>query len=263
MAEFSVTFDDYEFPRLDSIRDNFDAANDAMITTLNGHGGFDAYGADDSLSNPGRVDVSFALMVDSIDSMAGSIDAVRKLRSYGKRKLYWQPQGTLAERWCWARVIGNPLTRGPINENGKYQEMTLSFSAPDPHWYGNEGTATMVISGTVTNGTITHNGNAPALAYITIQANSGGTVTAPVVQRLVGTTAYDEVSYSGTVTTSTLSMNARSKSVTYGTVDAYSSFDFDHPDWFRLESGANVIKITATNAAAAGTAKFYYYPTYR
>lgn len=263
MAEFAVTFYDYAFPRLYDIRDNFDTADVAVVRTLNGDGGFDSYGADDALSAVGRVDVTFALLVDDADTMQGSIDDVRKLRSYGKRKLYWQSQGTLAQRWCWARMISNPVKHGPLTEEGKYQRLTASFSVNDPHWYENEGTATIVISGTVTNGTITHNGNAPALARITLQPSSGGTVAAPVLQRLEGATVYDEVSYSGTATTSTLTINAQSKSVTYGTANAYSSFDFDHPDWFRLMPGANVIKITATNAAAAGTVAFYHYPTYR
>ena len=264
MASFAVTFDDYAFTNLDTLRDNFRDAVPQTVRLPGLHGGFDTLGAEDAPSEIGRVDVTFNVEVTNRNSMQCTLDAVGKLKYYGKRKLYFQPEGTGSQRWTWARVNSINWTRGPTLTTDLWQPVSVTFQAPDPHWYTDPTSGTITASGTGTLGTVTNNGNAEALAYVSITCGTAQTALTPAVRRLVSGGTPDSMAFSGTVGNSqSLILDAQAKAVTLNGTGEYDQFSYTHPDWLRLLPGANVLRVDFGTATSAATVVVTWSDTYR
>jgi hypothetical protein len=196
--------------------------------------------------------------------MQALIDAVYALPALGKRKLYFRAQGETLWRWCYARVNNINLPRDFSKHTDLFQSGSITFQASEPHWYLDEASDSVTASGTQTNDTITPTGNDMVLPLITVSCGVGQTCQNPKIQRLVSSVVMDEVVWTGTLTAGqNLIINCRSKSVKRDTVDGYSAFDFEHPSWFRLASGANSVRVIFANAGDAATVLFTWFPTYR
>ena len=259
MADFSLQFGSYTIPNVQRVADNF-ADRAVQARQLPGlSGGFDLYGFDAAPGEIGQVSVSAVLIAATRDAMQAKRDELRALSVLGKQMLTWQPQGAAAPRWCWARVASISVPLEPAEHADLWQRVTLTFQAPDPHWYGAEDTDSQAVTTTGTL-SVVHAGNAIALAHITIACGASQTATNPTVQRLVGATVVDEVKLTGVIGNSkALVIDARTKSVKLDGADAYANFEFLHPSWFRLAPGSNSVKVTYTGA---GTITVKHYPTY-
>lgn len=268
MANFSVTFaestDAYVFPYVQAISDNFRNAVPRTERMADLDGGFDAYLADDAPNEIGNINLSFQLAADTREAMQALIDAVGKLKALGKRKLFLQPQGTLAARWCYARVNNISVARRPADQTDLIQMVQISFQVSDPHWMENEESVAITASGTATNQTITNDGNAVALARVVVACGVGQTAENVKIRRMVGSVVADEMAYTGVlIATDDLELDAQAKSVLLNDVAAYNAFAATHPDWLRLLSGANTIRVVMANAGDACTATVYFSNTYR
>lgn len=268
MADFAVTFadgaDEYVFPYIQSISDNFRNAVPRTERLADLSGGFDAYLADDAPNEIGNINLSFELVSETRAGMQALVDAVGKLKSLGKRKLYLQPQGTAAERWCYARVNNIAIARRPADQTDLIQPVQINFQVSDPAWTEDEENDTIAASGASTDATITNDGNANALARVVVTCAAGQTAENVKVRRIVGGVTIDEMAYTGVLTAGDeLELDAQAKSVLLNDADAYDAFAFTHPDWFRLLPGANTVRIIQANAGDECTATVYWSNTYR
>jgi hypothetical protein len=266
VADFSLKFADgseqYTFSNVESFSDNFADLAPTTTRTLGLSGGFDVYGSEVAPSSVGVVRVS--LTVDTArDSMQGTLDTLRKIADRGLEKLYYQPQGSLTERWCYARIQNIQHThRG--DDYLSLVRVQVIFQVPDPFWYEDETTTSQACTGSSTDITVTNNGNATALAKIKISCGAGETAENPRIRRIVDGNTVDEVEYSGTVSaTEELIIDAQSKAVTLDGSNAYEGNPADHPDWFRLLPGSNTVRVVFTNGGDAATVYVYHYDTFR
>ncbi len=283
MADQKLQFHDYVFQHFGSLRDNF---RDAVprTTRLPGlSGGFDQFGSQAAPSEIGRVDMTCTVVAESRDDMQAKLDALGKLNYYGKRKLYHTPQGSNTIRWTWARVNSISIPRQIDQHTDLFQTVPITYQCPDPHWYetNNEawaigdrvaladpgldigGTATPVTVTGSDSWTINHAGNAITLVRFKLVVPTGKSASDPIIQRVNGAIV-DELTYTGDlVAGDALIINSRAKSITLNGADAYSSsFDFLHPDWFRLEPGDNTIEVELANVTDEIDVYAYFYNAY-
>jgi len=127
-------------------------------------------------------------------------------------------------------------------------------------WGGGSGT-TITGSGTIT---LTNNGNLPTPVDIAIRPTAGNVATDPIIRRVVGGAAVDEIKWTGTLTaTDTLNIRASSQSVYLNAVDAYDSrFSALTTDWLLAEPGSNAIQIILTNPTDVISASLRYLERY-
>lgn len=268
MADLSLTFADggdaYTFPAVQTVRDTFGDAVPRTTRLPLVHGGFDMLGVDDAPSEVGQVIITCELVAATRSAMQAKIDAIRALRWLGKRKLYFQPQGTANARWCWARVNNVTVNRAPAEHTDLRQPVTVNFQVSDPVWRETEENEAISASGTLTDETITNSGNAPALARVVVTCDAGETAENPTVQRIVSSVAVDEMAYAGVLVASdALVMDAQGKTVELNDEGVYDDFAFEHPDWFRLLPGNNTVRVLLENETDEATVTVYWSDTYR
>lgn len=247
-------------------------------------GGFDRYGISKSPNEVGQVTLQATLRSATRDGMEVLRDNVRSMLRYGLVPLVYQPtDATDSSRFCYARITSINIPQSPSIHTDLHQQVQITWEVPNPVWHvgtdfgallgvdfilgtsllgGNPDTITA--SGTSTDATITNNGNAPALAVITLTTGAGQTCEDTTIQRIVGGTVVDEVSYSGTIGNSkALVINAQTKTVTLDAVNSFnSSFDFTHPSWLRILPGDNTIRVVFANGGDEATVKIAYYDNY-
>lgn len=260
MADFALSFGSYTFPNPDSLSWNFADLLPDTSRMIGLSGGFDAYGTDPAPAEIGRVSIGFNLIVAAPADMQAAIDAVGALASLGVQTLTYQPEGTLAQRWCKARV--NSIPRSLRAENGLVsQPITAVFQVADPHWYEAEDTEVVAASGLLTTQTIAQTGNAITVCNVTIACSGAQTVHDPIIRRKVSGVVVDEIAYTGTIAASkSLIIDRRKYSVTYDGATAYTTTDFVDADWLRLAAGNNSIEIVFGQAGDAATVTFSWYP---
>ncbi len=263
MANLGVTFNTYAFTAIERFDTNFNTHVPATTRMIGQSGGFNAYSTRPTPTDIGTVQVTFVLTVSDEDDMQAALDDVHALGSLGLKKLYFQPQGTAAQCWCYASVnnINLPLRA----EDGLlFQRGDITFHVPDPNWYEDEDTQVKAASGVLTTDTITHTGNGIALMKVTIACGLAQTAQNPTIRRIVSGITVDEMKWTGTVGNSeTLIMDARTKSVTLDGVGDFANFTFLDPSWFRLFEGDNTINIVMTGAGSRADVTFAWYPTYK
>lgn len=281
----------YTFPTpMQAIDDNFNNVV-PQTTRLPGlSGGFDNFGTDPAPAEIGKVTLSFTLRLDwamhtysesdPAIAMQMARDAVNAMQHWGKTKLF-KPAGDTT-RFCYARINNIDM---PYNENRNssiWQPVSINFQCSDPHWYelGTEqpewgefdwdsgvpwggSSSPQVCSGTSTTWTITTNGNAPTKARIQLIGLTGG-MQNPTLQRIVDAQVVDEVSYTGSLLEDDdLQINCRAKRVTLNSADAYNNnFEYETPDWFTLDPGANTIRLLMGNVGNQAQVYVRYYEAY-
>jgi hypothetical protein len=244
-------------------------------------GGYDAYGLSRAPAAVGKVQLSFTLVSATRTGMDTLRDALKIMRGWGVLPLYLQPTNPAsAERWCWARVIDISMPEDRGRHSDLWQKVQITWQVSDPAWltagnsnalwgdfnwgsgtWGGGSGTTITGSGTIT---LTNNGNLPTPVDIAIRPTSGNVATDPIIRRIVGGAAVDQLSWTGTLTAAdTLNIRASSQSVYLNAVDAYDSrFSALTTDWLLAEPGSNTIQIILTNPTDVVSASLRYLERY-
>jgi hypothetical protein len=266
VANLALSFGGVTIPNVTRVFSNFGDSRTLILPISGGvGGGFDQFGIGEAPTEIGRVEVDFLLSAAEA-SMQASIDAINALPRFGRSVLFFQPQGSLGQRFCYARVASIYIPED-AKDGMVWIKCRVTFAVSEPRWYRNATVSpAQACTGVLTEWTVTYsNGNARAIPVsITIVPPAGKTITDPILRRRLDGVLMDEVSYSGTIPAlTTLGIYVQSMRVTVGGVDAYSAFDFLHPDWFRLSPGANTLQLIADNAGDEATVTVNYRETYR
>lgn len=247
-------------------------------------GGFDRYGISKAPNEVGTITLQLTIKSSTRNGMEALRDSLRAIVRYGLTILVYQPTNPAeSERFCYGRVTSISMPQSPSQHTDLHQQVTINWEVPNPVWHvaGSLGDllgvnfmlgtsilggspTTINAIGTSTSATVTNNGNAPALAVVTLITSPSQTCQNPTIRRIVGGNTVDEISYTATIGNShTLIADAQSKTVTLDSVNSFnSSFDFLHPSWLRLEPGANTIRVVFANSGDAATVKIAAYDNY-
>jgi hypothetical protein len=246
-------------------------------------GGFPEFGDDRPPSEIGTVRQSVTLVATTRALMEAKRDLLKQIADWGKQKLVMTPTDGGLERSCYATINSIQMNKNEGEHTDLWQTAQIIWQVVYPRWrtVGTEsvlwddgwawddgtvwgGGGGFAASGTSTSTTVTNNGKATVQPRISILCGAGQTVTNPIIQRLVNNIVIDEVLYVGTlVAEDALEINCRAWSVELNNTNAYSSaFDFTHPSWFRLEPGANTVRVLFTNPGDAATVQLAYYEEY-
>lgn len=264
----------YTFPdTLQSLSGNF--GNVVPITTrMPGmSGGLDEYGDDAAPSEIGNIQLTYKLIASSRDQMTAKRDVVNQMLEWGTQRLYMQPTDPLlSERWTRARINNISMSQDLAKHSDLWQDVSISFQCSDPRWYaagtespswgdntitwgggakwGGSLSPTTLTGGVVSNITVTNNGKMITRPRLTFVYVSGTPTPVFSIVRYVGGVAVESLgcTLSTALTTNeTLEINPRAYSVlryTSGIAsDAYYGLQFTHPDWLRLDPGANTIQL--------------------
>jgi len=99
------------------------------------NGGFGSY-RDEALSSEiGSVSYSFWLYYDSMAEGKSARESLMAMADWGLQRLWMQPMGGGAGRWCWAVVNNITSNWNAQDMNHKRQRVTITFHVPDPFWY--------------------------------------------------------------------------------------------------------------------------------
>lgn len=248
-------------------------------------GGYDELGAGRAPGEIGNVSYSLILKAATEAQMLAARDTLAKIADYGRSRLFIQPTDPDAqERFTWARVQNIQFVERYRDLPQFNLRATINWQVADPRWFtqGTEawswgdgtawgaapwgGSATpQACSGTQTDFTITTEGNATTEPRITVSCGAGQTCQNPTVQRLVNGVMVDQVKYEGTlVAGDELLVDCRALRVLLNGTSAYSTaFTFLHPAWFRLEPGANSIRVLLANSGDAASVTLRYFEAFR
>ena len=115
-------------------------------------------------------------------------------------------------------------------------------------------------SGTSTDLSINYSGNATSPCRIVVACGASQVVTTLKIRRLVNSAIRDEVDYPTTLANNdTLTINCVESEITKNGSSAYdTSFDYLHPDWFRLAPGMNDIQVILGDAGDACSVQIEY-----
>jgi hypothetical protein len=230
--------------------------------------------------------VGFTLVANTRVEMDDMRDAVAAMYNYGQQKLTYQPtEPTDPERFCWALINNIRMAERKEGQTDFRQPVTVDFQVPYPRWeYGQYlpwtlgdgsklgdtglkiggGGLEIAASGELTEETVTNLGNAEALVAIAFKPGTHDSCERPTIQRWINNSVVDQVSWTGLVGgDSELFICGKRRLITYnGAGLLYGSFDYEHPDFFRLAPGENTIKIKFLNAIDAATVTLWYAHTW-
>lgn len=285
-----LTFGSYTFPAtLAEFSDNFKDTTPQTVRLPGMDGGYNQDGDKTSNTAIGKVTVGFWLVAQSRAAMDDLRDAVGAMVEYGYQQLTYQPTDPAdAVRFCWARVnyIGDSERKDEHTD--LHQKVSITFQVPDPRWYvgtalpwrlgdghqigdvgltiGGGGTPeTTVAAGTLTSDTITNNGNTTAIATVAIICGAAETCQNPIVRRRKNGEIVDEFQYLGTIgNNGELYVSGRLQRASLDGDNIIGNlFTYEHPDFLRLEPGANTIEILFSNAGDDATVYYWFATPYR
>ena len=245
-------------------------------------GGFDAFGKSPSPSELGTVQLQGTLRSTTRDGMEAKRESLAAMQGYGLGTLYYQETDSAQDvKFCFARLTSVDMPQKPGQHSDLQQNFTASWEVPEPIWH-TDGTETSVwgeytwatdkwggtphsisASGTSTDSIVTYNGNAPALAKVSISCGGAQSAQNPIIRRIISGSAADQMSYAGTLgNNDTLVINPRARSVKLNDSSVLGSFSFLHPAWLRLYPGSNLIRVIFDNAGDAATVKLSYFENF-
>lgn len=269
------------------IRDNFRdlVPRTSKIPGLSG--AFDEQGTDIAPTEEGNVQVTFWLLAMDAADMQAKKEAVGRMKTFGKRRLYKQPEDeTQTERYCDARINSISFNERAGERPDKYLRVTINFQVPDnPRWltigteapsyndgstYGSGVTyggspITQNLVGTDNTFSVTPSGNDISYPRFTIEVPAGKSASNIRLQREEAGVVVDELIYAGTLSAGDiLEINCRSYSVWLNGADGYSSdFSFITSAWFRLIGGLqNDFRVLMDNAGDEIDLEIRYYEAY-
>jgi len=268
MANYGVIFADgsdaYTFDLIQRWSPDFADGINATVRTVGMSGGIDQFGGDDAPDAVKSIVLTFYLWAETTAEMQTKRDAVTKLKALGTRKLYWQPQGTANQRWCYAKVDNVRMSQDREGQGDLMQLVQINFHVSEPRWYETEESQVVAVSGTSTDAVITNNGSAPAQVRVNLFAAGAAVCENPTIRRIVSAVAVEEMSYVGIITGgNTLIIDTEEKSVEKSAVSVYEDFSADTPHWLWLMPGANTIRFLCEGAGNSAAATVYWKDTYR
>jgi hypothetical protein len=251
--------------------------------TIGNRGGYDEFGLGNAPTEIGSLRLAWWIFANTPAEMTSQLQDIAKMVEYGTGKLYKKRQGETTSMFCNTRVTNINIPQNVSNLPFKQFRVEATFHLPDPLWYavGTEsakwgegiwgesswgaGGSSYALAGTSTSFTFTNSGNATTLPRLIVTTSGVQTAADVTIQRLIGTTVYDQVRYNATLAASaTLSINARAKLVTLGGSNAFnSSFTFKTADWLPLAPGANSLRVLMDNPSDAATLSIYAFAPYR
>lgn len=275
-----------------SLRDNFrDLVQQA--TRLPGlSGGINEYGTGPSPRAIGNVQTVFWLLADeklAPDAQAVQMQTLKsevaKMSSFGVKRLYKQPMdASLDQRYCEASISNISYTETSADQPHARLRVQVNWQVTNPRWYsqGTEapawgdgslwgggtswgGTAPdYAVSGTSTEFTVTTLGNAETYPRIIIECGAAETAENIRVQRIDNGTVVDQVRYAGVLgNNDRLVINTRANTVRKNGISHYTSdFTYNNAGWFKLQPGANSIRVLMENSGDAANLEFRYYEAY-
>lgn len=286
-----LTFGAYTFPvTLAEFSDNFGDTTPQSIKLPGIDGAYNQDGDGAANTAIGKVIVGFMLVTQSRDDMDTARDAVSAMTTYGLQQLIYQPTDPDDDtRYCYARVNYINLPERKDEHTDLHQKVTVTFQVPDPHWYvttgslwqigvgghtigetdltiGGGGTpVTINASGLSTTGSVTNNGNAVAIPTIAIRCGASQTFVNPTIRRIKNGEIADEFTYTGTIgNNGEMIITGKTQRAVYnGASILGANFSYEHPDFLRLEPGANDIRVISTDAGSAATVTIWHQDTYR
>lgn len=290
MTSGVLTFGAYTFPAtLAEFNDNFADTTPQTVKLPGMDGGYNSDGDAASNTAVGKVTVGFTLVSQTREGMDDLRDAVNAMVHYGLQQLTYQPTDSGdPTRFCWARVNYINIAERKDEHTDLHQKVSVIFQAPDPRWLvdaaapwrigdghligdtgltiGGDGTpATIAASGTSTTGSITNTGNAPTIATVAIRCDASHTFVNPTIRRYKSGEIVDEFTYTGTIgNNGELLVSGRTQQVFLdGDSVLGANFSYEHPDFLRLEPGANDIRVISTSGASQATVTVWFYSAYR
>ena len=271
----------YTLENVQDQQDNFANVVPRTRRVIGSDGGFDEFGTSPAPAEIGNLQSQIVLWVTTESQMTAKMDSLRKISRGSKGFLYMELEdGTI--RWAKARVnsISTPVSEK--EHSGYVIRARLAFQLSDPHWYINNaeeplwgqftwgnftyggGASANAVSGTSTDFTITVGGTVQTLPRIVIACGAGETAENVTIQRLVDGVAEDEITFTDVLIESdSVEVDCGAKSVLKNDVSAFDDFSFDgHPDWMRLQSGDNEMRVTMANGGDDASVTFYFDDVY-
>lgn len=271
----------YTFPTAVGDQDfktNFKALAQKTDKLPGGDGGVRQYGIERAPSPIGNIQFSIYLDTESRSAMQPLRDALNKMAGWGMGKLVDTLNGSERFAVCSVSLIDPPEERQ--KDTDLFQQVKLNFEAPEPYWLtaGNQklwdGTYTFnsainwddgsfsSITGSG-NMTVTPSGNAPTLGRFVAKVTGAQSFSRLIVERLVNNMIVDQaVLQMGLAQNDVIEIDPRRQWVVVNGVDRLADFDFMHPDWLRLMSGANTVRVRLDEPTAAISAIVYYFDRY-
>jgi hypothetical protein len=288
MAAHVVQFQNYIFPLVQTINDNFADAVPRTIRLPGMSGGIDQFGVNPAPGEIGRVTITFILASSTREGMQTLRDQVRALSTIGKSYLRWTPAGSTVTRFCEARVNNISDSKNIAAHDDLQQNVTIDFQVSDPYWYdgvlsgssysggqwgtGNWGainwgpgesydvlTGNLLLTIPILSGV---GGNAPTPPIVTIK---GDNVTYPKFEFIHDGVVKHTVQWMGVVDNfEYLIIDCRRMSVEYNGEDGYDRLVADNPAvWARFYPGANSIRFSNQTQNDNMTYAISYYNAYK
>lgn len=238
-------------------------------------GGFDEYLSDIGNREIGSIRQAFTLQSATKEGLDALRDAVNAMLGWGKGDLYMRLSNYASTNQEWrtrARVSNIQMSRDEGDARTLYwQRVTVIWQCNLPIWEaaGNISESEINHTGTETNGGGSNGGNAIALPTFEIVTGAGDVLTAPwYIRRIVNTTEIaDEINYNYDLpNNTTLTIDCAAGSIVWddgvSLLDGYdSTFDFLHPDWFRLVPGVNAVRVVSDDAGDVAAVTMTYRST--
>ena len=249
-------------------------------------GGYDEYGKGIAPAEIGNVLYSFLYEASSEADMQAKKEALGRMKTFGKKRLYKQPvDDTLTERYCEARVNSIDFTETSGKRPEKRLEFTVNFQVDNPYWltqgteapqygdgsiYGSGVTyggspVTQPLVGEDNSFSVTPNGNDISYPRLTLEVPAGESAENIRIQRLVNGSVIDQVRYAGVLAAGDiLEINCRAYAVYLNGGNGYTTdFSFNTSAWFKLIGGTeNTISVLMDNPTDEIDLEMRYYEAY-
>lgn len=276
-------FGDYTFPT-DALEEDAKLLDgrSALQAVPGADGAFDMLG-DECPKAAGTVTHRFMLTSTTYEGLDTAEDTFRAAMRQGRQKLYWRMRDG-SQRWAWAKAIAVSMPAGKTTRLIKPVVVTFEvaegfrydrYSAAGPLWgdfewgddvhWGGAVTTSFAFSGVSTDITVTNEGNAEALAEITISCSAIQSAENVKVSRRVGGADVEWFQATRVIAASkALVVDCAAYSVEYDGADDYANFSIgtNQVVWLTLQPGDNTIRIVCANGGDAGTIAWDFYPTF-
>jgi len=266
----------YDFPPnyQQSLDDNFTNMLARSVRLPGMDGGLDEFGTGVAPSSVGNIPFEFFLVSPTLEGMEVLRRQVGALVDWGVGALFYQPADpALPTVWTYARLNNVGKSQKLSEHTNRFQRVALTLQT-SPFWYGRGSeilwddpysTATwddgvnvfdgnssapaptsVTDSGTVTISSV--GGNVHTLARLLVIKDSAGTLSNPMIERIVNGNVLDRTRWFGDLTNGdVLEINARQQMVRKNGINVYSSFELPlNADWMWLRPGSNTLRVTWT-----------------
>ena len=228
----------------------------SSLVRLPGGAVYDTRGSDKASEAGQVISVSGIVSAATAGALKTAYDTIRAFKGV-RDKLYRTPDGGSANsEWMYARCIDAPTRR--VAENKLWVPVSLSFELHEVYWHGADGSDTITLASTPQSGEITNDGNATATQIVLTITAVTAAISAIIIEN-EETGHISKITYTAEVGIGkVLSIDCGAKTVTNDGVADFAHFAIvtaTHaiPEWLRLKSGANTIKVTRTDGHVDNT----------